>query len=157
MSNSLPSAHRLTATRLAAICLAVIALGVLASGAISRLWPAGVTSAGPPPVAPRGIAPVMPAQSSRGAEVEIVTLSDSGFEPAQITRPAGRFLLAVNDKASLDEVDFVLKRDAGPALHHARVARGGRNWRKTVELAPGAYLLTEADHPDWVCRITITP
>lgn len=156
MSNFLPSAHRLTATRIAVTCLAVIALGVLASGAISRLWPAGVTSAGPP-VAPRATAPVMPAQSSRGAEVEIVTLFDLGFEPAQITRPAGRFLLAVNNKTGLDKADFVLTRDGGPTLHQARVTRGGRNWRKTLELAPGAYLLAEAGHPDWVCRITITP
>jgi hypothetical protein len=37
-----------------------------------------------------------------------------------------------------------------------RDTKGRREWRQLVTLPPGSYALTEADHPGWVCRITIT-
>jgi hypothetical protein len=38
-----------------------------------------------------------------------------------------------------------------------RMAKGRLAWRQLVNLSPGDYVLTEATHPDLVCRITITP
>jgi hypothetical protein len=126
-----------------------------------RLAPASVESA----AAPRevsfeaigvGAAAVRSALQTGRPEVEIVTLTDSGFDPAQITRHAGRILLAVNNKTSLDQLVLRLGQKGGRPLHEARLVRGGRNWRQTVDLAPGTYVLGEAGHPDWVCRITVT-
>ena len=36
------------------------------------------------------------------------------------------------------------------------VPREQPNWDEVVDPPPGVYLLTEATHPRWVCRIVIT-
>jgi hypothetical protein len=89
-------------------------------------------------------------------EVERLNLRQSGFQPDAITRPPGRFLLVVNNITGEDE-DWTLKldREAGGALPRAKLPRDKRRWRDLVDLPPGRYLLTEANHPEWVCRITI--
>lgn len=91
-------------------------------------------------------------------EAERVTLRATGFEPREITRPAGRFLLAVNDRSGQRDVVFVLMRESGRQLHRVRVRETTRKheWRQVVNLAPGTYVLSEAAHPDWTCRITLT-
>ncbi len=90
-------------------------------------------------------------------EVELVTVRPHGFVPAEITRPRGRFLLAVNDRSGLEEVDVRLFREAGGVEREVKVNRKKPDWRELVNLPPGRYVLTEAAHPEWGCRITITP
>lgn len=89
-------------------------------------------------------------------EVEYVTLTRAGFEPAEITRPRGRFLLAVNNRTRLESIEVQLEREAGGRLRGARIPSMKRDWRERVALPPGRYLLTEAGHPGWKCLITIT-
>lgn len=96
------------------------------------------------------------AGQSERPEVEVITLTDAGFDPTEIKRPAGRVLLAINNKTGLDHVLLRLGLDGGRTLHTARINRGDRNLRRIVDLAPGDYVLSEAGHPEWVCRITIT-
>jgi len=88
-------------------------------------------------------------------QVELVTITPRGFEPAAITRPKGRFLLPVDNRSGLDEVTLRIDRVAGDRLHEARVPRKELDWSEVVDLTPGQYLLTEASHPQWVCRFTI--
>lgn len=94
--------------------------------------------------------------NNKSVEAEIITIRPNGFEPAEIVRPKGRVLLAVNNRAELAEVDLQLQQEHGAKLQEAHVARKQQNFRKVVDLSPGNYLLTEANHPGWVCRITIT-
>lgn len=93
-------------------------------------------------------------------EWEHVTVGPAGFEPSEIRRPAGRFLLAVNDRSGLGDISLRLDALRGARLHEVRLsrdARARREWRQVLSLAPGTYVLTEAGRPDWACRITITP
>lgn len=89
-------------------------------------------------------------------ETEVLTIRPTGFEPSELTRPQGRFLLAVNNRSGLAEVNLRLDRVAGNRLREVRVPRNKLDWREFVELPPGRYLLTEAGQPNWVCSITIT-
>jgi hypothetical protein len=89
-------------------------------------------------------------------EAESITLLPRGFEPSQITRPEGMFLIAVDNRSGLDDVTFRLDREAGGRLREAPVSRKKAAWRDLVDLTPGTYLLTEASHPAWHCRIVIT-
>ncbi len=90
-------------------------------------------------------------------ESEIITIRATGFEPSEIRRPKGEFYLAVDNLSGMSEVNLRLDRENGAGrLHEVRVPRQKRDWRQSVDLPPGTYLLTEADHPDWVCRIIIT-
>jgi len=152
----LPFAGRRRALSLAAVALAVITL-VWASFAAAHVWagrphPAGAKSpAGKTPPAAQGKSN----RPRRGVETEVVTLRATGFEPAEITRPAGEFILMVEDGAGRP-VSLSFSRETGERLHEIRATREQPDWNELEDLQPGRYLLTEADHPDWVCRVTIT-
>lgn len=89
-------------------------------------------------------------------EAEVITLRPSGFDPAEITRPRGRFYLAVENRSGTHDLDLRLSREAGGRLVEVRLPRGRLKWRGMIDPPPGTYTLTEAGRPDWVCRVTIT-
>lgn len=107
----------------------------------------------PPDAPPQGQHP----QKGERLEVEYVTLTRAGFEPAEITRPRGRFMLAVSNRTRLEGIEVRLEREAGGRLHAARIPSMKRNWIEKMDLPPGRYQLTEAGNPGWKCLITITP
>lgn len=89
-------------------------------------------------------------------EAELITIRPTGFEPAQITRAGGRFVLAVDNRSGFEEVDLQLNRETGSREREALVHRKQLDWREFVDLPPGRYVLKEVNHPDWACLITIT-
>jgi hypothetical protein len=95
-------------------------------------------------------------------EVELITVRRFGFEPAEITRPAGEFILHIDDR-SQQQQDLALALSRTQAerprekLKDVDLKRGQVNWLDRFNLPPGDYLLTEANHPEWQCRITLTP
>jgi hypothetical protein len=86
---------------------------------------------------------------------EHITLRATGFEPKELTRPAGRFLLAVDNVTGMGEMSFRLLHQSGARLRDFP-AKGRFRLRQVVDLPPGQYALVEINHPDWVCRFTIT-
>jgi hypothetical protein len=86
----------------------------------------------------------------------VITLHPTGFEPKEITRSRGLFLLVVNNRSNNPDVLLRLDRETGQREHEERVKGGKLDWRKPFDLHPGRYLLSEAYHPGWICRITIT-
>jgi hypothetical protein len=102
-----------------------------------------------------------PGSSGRPAvsspEARLITFQPYGFEPSEVTLKAEPFLLAVDNRSGVHEPVFRVDRVAGDRLHEVRMAKGRLAWRQLVNLSPGDYVLTEATHPDLVCRITITP
>ena len=99
-------------------------------------------------------APLSPNQDR--VEVELLTISATGFEPSEITRPAGRFVLGVNNRVASQELSLQLVHESGRSMERKRMSEK-KTWRKMVELPPGQYLLLAVGHPDWICRITILP
>ena len=92
------------------------------------------------------------------AETEVIELQDQGFTPAEIRRPQGRFLLAVNNRSSIPDLTFLLSRATGNAeLQHQKRLTRVKTWRQVVDLKPGRYVLQVNDHPEWTCAVTITP
>jgi len=89
-------------------------------------------------------------------EAELITILPAGFEPAEIRRPAGKFVLAIDNRSGLAEVNLSLLRVAGRSVQALRIKKETPDLREMIELAPGVYQLTEANHPDWSCRLTIT-
>ena len=91
--------------------------------------------------------------------VEQITLRPSGFYPHEFTRPSGRFLLAVNNRAEIVEMNLRLSREIGNGvlqnLREINVYRRQPDWSDVVDLQPGIYILTETSNPKWVCRVTI--
>jgi hypothetical protein len=90
-------------------------------------------------------------------ESELITIRPSGFEPTQITRPKGNFFLFVENRSGLNSVTLRLDRVAGNRLIDVPVPRERLDWAELLNLTPGDYTVTEANHPNWVCHVTITP
>ncbi len=103
------------------------------------------------------------AQSQAGAQAQngerldevVLTVRADGFAPREVRRPTGRFLLYVDDRSESEDLTFLLKRANGEVLRRIEIQRGTIDWRESIELAEGVYALTEADHPNWSCRIVV--
>ena len=94
--------------------------------------------------------------SQAPVEAELITVTPTGFEPSELTRPKGRFLLAVDNQSGLDEVEFYFERETGGRVNVALGRRGKIAWREIVDLTPGTYILRATHDESWRCRITIT-
>jgi hypothetical protein len=146
---------RRPARRLIPLALTILAAATLAAKAFPTRDPApeSVTT----PAAAAAPAPARaPASAQSEAEAEVITLTPEGFEPAEIYRPAGRVLLAVDNRSGEEELVLRLEREDGERVHEGRAPRSSSALRKALNLRPGVYTLTEANHAEWQCRITIT-
>lgn len=131
--------------------IAVALVTLVAFGIVTRDWLAKTALAKKPTLV------AAPGQSTAPRiEAELITLTPHGFEPVEITRPTGRFLLAVDNRSGVLDTTLRLDRETGDRLHEVRLPRGKLGWRNRAELPPGRYVLTEASHPAWTCRLTIT-
>lgn len=140
-----------------AVC-AVLVLAAVFVIAGARLSPPLKASALPKAVEPPAAADPRGQQTAdEGDEAELITILPSGFEPAEITRPRGKFLLVIDNRSGLGDVTWRLDREAGGRLHEVRLSGGRLHSGQFEDLPPGTYLLTEAGHLDWTCRIRITP
>lgn len=88
-------------------------------------------------------------------EVQVVDLGRSGFAPKEIRRPPGKHYLMVRNRTGLDNIDLRLERDKGEKLKQVPLNKHNRNSLDLIELTPGTYNLTEANHPSWILRITV--
>lgn len=134
----------------------ILAAGLTAS-ALAWLAPSNnrmvVSTVGVKPDAPA----ISPASSAEERiEVERLMISPAGFEPAEIRRPQGAFILAVNNQSGINEVTLRLEREAGNRLNEVKMPKGKRYSNNTLDLKPGRYSLTEANHPDWAAQIIVT-
>ena len=90
-------------------------------------------------------------------ETELITLQPSGFEPNEIRRPQGAFILGVDNRAGVEAIELQFMRADGQRLKALQTPKRKVSWREVVDLAPGQYLLSVANHPDWTCNVTILP
>ena len=95
--------------------------------------------------------------ASDRVEAELLVLRSDGFKPNQITRPPGRFLLALQNHSNAEELSLVLKQEAGASVGEVRLPKRQSKFKEFLHLPPGRYVLVETKHPDWICTITITP
>ena len=152
----LPKLSSNSTIKLLLTAIFLIATAALAAGA--RGWLASPAKAEAASTKPRTIpSPILKAASDQErVETELITITAVGFEPAEITRPQGSFFLEVDNRSGLAEVDLRLDSEQGHRVHQKSVQREQLDWYQPLDLHPGRYVLTEANHPDWVCRIIIT-
>ena len=139
--------------------LTVVGFFVAGIGA-SVLLVASARSGGPLSISSNHEQPnpgLVSASPTQAIEAEIIVLRPWGFEPTEISRPAGPFFLAVDNRSGLDHVDVSLHLETGPKFHAISVSKNKTKWRQKMTLPPGTYVLREASHPEWRCRITIQP
>lgn len=135
---------------IATLLLAIVSLGVGA-----RAWLDSRREASPPG-AVGSSASILQDTARDRMEAEVITLTPTGFEPKEISRRSGDFLLAVSNRSGLEEIVLRLDRIGGDRMQEQRMSKKRRAWQETMNLPAGQYILSEANNPDWVCRINIT-
>ena len=89
-------------------------------------------------------------------QAELITVTPTGFEPSELSRPKGKFLLAIDNQSGLDEVEFYFERENAGRVNVPLSRRGKIAWREIVDLTPGTYILRATNDESWRCRIAIT-
>ena len=92
------------------------------------------------------------ADTARFDELNI-ELTDNGFVPTEITHSSGAFGISVENTSSANEYTLRLKAADGTILNEIPVQKGSVAW--SVNLQPGLYTLTETNHEQWSCVITV--
>jgi hypothetical protein len=133
--------------RVALLTVAVLVAGVVGIGVRARL-----KSQAPKTVSPPGVAPLIhQASNTTKPTAHLLVLRPSGFEPAEVSWPKDRFFVAIDNHTSVSDLEV------GGRVKEVNLKMRKQRAAGVFDLQPGTYLLTEASHPGWVCRITITP
>jgi hypothetical protein len=96
-------------------------------------------------------------------EVELITVGPNGFEPALIKRPAGPFLLVIQNRSGTDLGPLLLEADEsgrptpGNRIASARIDRERLDYSELLELPSGNYRLRQSENSAWSFRISLTP
>lgn len=95
--------------------------------------------------------------NSQPDEIELITVRPAGFEPSEITRPKGAFVLFLDDRSGKENSSLVLQRLSGERLRAIKLERKKSNWNEVVNLSPGTYILLDGSNAERRCQITILP
>ena len=95
--------------------------------------------------------------NSQPAEIELITLRPAGFEPSEITRSKGAFVLFLDDRTGKENSSLVLQRLNGERLRAINLERKKPNWNEVLNLTPGTYILQDGNNAESRCQITILP
>ena len=129
---------------LIAVVVVTITAGVFAA---FRVY-AERSSAKPEPAAAQG-------KTAENLEAEVITILPTGFEPQELSRPAGRFLLLFDNESGMPNLDLRLERTGHPRITEVRLNRKTEA-TKVLNLPAGEYQVTEANHPEWTMNLIIT-
>lgn len=88
-------------------------------------------------------------------EVELLTVRPYGFEPSEITRPKGPFVLLIDDRSGKESSSLSLQRLTGESVREVRTKRNKSDWHELLDLQPGEYVVTGDSGAR--CRLTILP
>ena len=100
-------------------------------------------------------------------EVEVVVLTPEGFEPSGIMRGLGPFILQVDNRTGIEEIEVTIFQQGGNIdgptgggsgggmIASATIGGGQIDWNSEYDLASGTYSLGVTGHPEWVCPIII--
>lgn len=94
-------------------------------------------------------------RSANRVEVVLVTVLPTGFEPNEIKRGPGMFILAVDNRSNLRHLNLRLEDESGIVRHEQRITGGKLDSREPLDLPTGRYLLKVTNQKGWVCRIEI--
>lgn len=128
----------------------IIGLLLIFSGLVvgAHLWRKTAPAVG-------ALLPAAAVRSSVQTGTVSVVLGPDGFAPASVTHASGTFSLAVENQSGAEEITLRLKHDGSGQVGEWTVPSGTQTWNQTVELAPGGYMLSEANNPAWLFHITV--
>jgi hypothetical protein len=139
---------------LAAVAVAIVIFGCALVVSASREWgDRYFASTTPKPLLPSS---KNPQGQPEPPKLIRVTLHPWGFEPASVTLSRGQCLLFVENRSGIEDIIIHLDRKRGNREHTAKNPKGKLDNVIRLNLQPGDYVLKEATHPEWTCKITVT-
>lgn len=88
-------------------------------------------------------------------EVEAVTITPDGFEPQQLERTAGPFVLSVINQSGMDALNIRIETELHGRFREKSLPLITPYWRELIDPPPGRYVITEESHPDWTLTLII--
>lgn len=158
--NANQSAGRAVSGRRARFVLPALVLVVIAAGAAT--WAGRASNAvrvvpGAEVPAAAGAAFRQSAPPQAPSDWVQTALTPSGFTPNEVSHAAGQVSLLVKNRSGQAEVTLRLSKAGGEIVTEVKLTEKVRAWSGSFELAAGSYTLSEAAHPDWTCRIEVSP
>ncbi|HEY6802123.1 MAG TPA: hypothetical protein VI306_00970 [Pyrinomonadaceae bacterium] len=150
--------------RIALLCLTLLIAATAGTAAIIRLRNSASPKASHTPKSLTQTAqaqketstPFDGAERGEAGKALWLTLKPTGFEPTKVTLPASQYFLLVQNATGLDRFGLVIEKEDGERLQEVRLEPFIRKWKKAITFQPGRYILSEIDHPEWQCVITVT-
>jgi hypothetical protein len=88
-------------------------------------------------------------------EIETVTITSEGFEPQQLERPAGPFILSVVNRSGVDALNVRIETEQHGRFREKSLPQLTPYWRERIDPYPGRYIITEENHPEWTLTLII--
>ena len=115
----------------------------------------------------RPISPALIAQTKATpppVKVVSLTVTPAGFSPTELTLPEGLYLLDINNRSGVAELNLQFGELNARKLKETKPVKDkqGRivklqDFRGLFDLQNGKYTITEANHPKWVVELKVTP
>ena len=144
--STLAATHITLMNRLVLVSVVVVSVLLITVSGYSEVWTT------PQPTTYRSSSTV---QANQQPEVEVVTITADGFDPQEIVRPAGRFLLSVTNRSGLDSLNLRLENEQGSRLREKSLPLEALYWREVINPPRGRYVITEDNHPEWKFSLVI--
>ena len=87
----------------------------------------------------------------------LFTITSEGFEPNDITLPAGTYVIAVDNRSGSEDVQLVFSDGQSKKLKEQKLSRKQLDWYSVLALTPGKYSLNDVNHPNWSATIKVSP
>ena len=85
----------------------------------------------------------------------VLTLNVDGFEPAEVIWEKKESLLIIDNRTPISELTFQLAKIHGARVKEIKLKTRKQRSAGVLDLPPGQYVLSEVNHTDWICHITI--
>lgn len=152
VNHRLPRLSLLLTALVGALVIAAVITAIITPGGRGGLTPGGET---PRPPTPGSAAGVPDQAQPLPPDVVLTTLDAAGFTPAEIAHEAGRMRVVVQNRSGVARLDLRLDGEQTSRFAERRALGEVQGWTAEVELGAGTYTITEARHPEWVCRLTV--
>jgi hypothetical protein len=133
---------------LALIAGVVLSVLLISVSGHSTVWTSSTEDSKPP-------APAQQGKKDQRLEVEVVNITPDGFEPQQIERPAGPFVLAVTNRSGVDSLTVQIETEQHSRFREKSLPLLTPYWREVINPPPGKYVITEPNHPEWTLTLVI--
>lgn len=90
----------------------------------------------------------------------VIYLKPYGLEPKTLSIPKGDVYLVLDNKSGARNISMLINQDIPNAVaakvQDLPTKQGNLTTGQVVTMLPGTYVITEANHPNWKTKLTVT-